>query len=128
MKVKVGPLGYEVVEEAGLHDHDDNNVKRSLHGDINYRDGIIHLEKDQSDDLKSVVLVHELIHGILFNACAEKHDENLIEVIAHGIVAALKDNAHLYTYLIEGPKPNYVSEARTKWQETVETFSREYES
>lgn len=88
--LKVGPLTYRILYEPALRHRDDE-----CNGLLDYQDSVIQIREGLPPTVERVTLIHEAIHGILFNSGFEEHDERLIEALSHGIVALLDDNPWL---------------------------------
>jgi hypothetical protein len=91
-QIKIGPIVYELVDVAGLHDQED---RCKLDGHIRYGPCIIELEKNLSPQARCQVLWHEVLHAILAHAGYQKHDDCLLDALAYGIMAVLQDNPWL---------------------------------
>lgn len=85
-RVKVAGIEYEINEIK--------NMERDFEhlGQILYTRGIIKLDSDLSLDRKEQVFVHELLHGIFFEAGIEEQDEDMINRVAIVLYQVLKDN------------------------------------
>lgn len=84
--IKIAGIGYEVKEVENLED------QFNLLGQILYTRGIIQLEKNLPPDRKVQVFVHEVLHGIFFEAGYEEQDEEMIDRVAKVLYQVLKDN------------------------------------
>lgn len=85
MKIKIGPLFYTVSECEYLG---------KFVGDISDNDCTINILKNLPKQVKDVTILHEVLHGILFQA-GIKHNEQIIEALSHGVYAFLRDNPKL---------------------------------
>lgn len=85
-KVKIAGIEYQVKEVEG------NLEKFNNLGQINYYKGIIEIDKSLADDRKEQVLVHEILHGIFFEAGFEDHEEDMINRLSIVLHQVLKDN------------------------------------
>jgi predicted Zn-dependent protease with MMP-like domain len=94
-KVKIGPIEYTVIVEKDLHYFDDEDKRVPLYGHILSDLCQIKIESEIGESTARVTLVHEILHGIFFNADADEHDEHLIKVLSSGIVSVLRDNPAL---------------------------------
>lgn len=92
VNVKIGGLDYEVEEVQNLCAED--GLKR-LNGHIIYDACQIKIDQGLNQQVKTVCLWHEILHGILTNAGVGKHDEATIEALSYGIVQVLRDNPEL---------------------------------
>jgi len=71
-------------------------------GNINYRKNLIRIfSEDNSEDNKRTTLIHECIHMILECAGIDEHKEEVVDSIAYGFFALIKDNPELKKYLFE---------------------------
>ena len=85
-KIKIAGIEYGVIEEAGME-------SRYEHlGQILYTKGIINIDKDLPMDRKEQVLVHEILHGIFFEAGFEEQDEDMINRVGSVLYQVMKDN------------------------------------
>jgi len=86
-EVKVGPIIYRIEEVPNL-----NSDGAMFSGLIHYQDGLIEIEAGLGDHAKEVTLLHEVIHAVLDDRGVKEHDEDLIEILARGLLGVLKDN------------------------------------
>jgi hypothetical protein len=96
LTIQIGPIAFTVKETRGLRDEDDHT---KLLGQIRYDDQVIDLEAKQGLDAKRVTLIHEILHGIFFNAGLRDHDEQIIDIVATGLLDLLRQNPHLLAAL-----------------------------
>ena len=91
-KLKIGPITYKVKYKKDVIV---NNV--SSYAAIAHSLAKIEVCKDLDDQQIIASLIHESLHGILYNAgiCQSDHNEQIIETIACGILALLQDNTDL---------------------------------
>jgi len=87
-EVKIGPVTYEIREEA-------RTAVEGNYGSILYSDSLITLMPGQSPVQKQITLWHEMLHGILRAAGEIEHDEKVIISLSHGIVQLLQENPAL---------------------------------
>jgi len=85
--VSIGGIKYSVKEIKELRDSDNSK----LDGVINYNKLTISIEADMSEDMKYIILWHEVIHGIL-NQSDIPHKENLVATLGYGIYGFLRAN------------------------------------
>lgn len=85
-KVKIGGIEYKVKEIEGMEEEFD------LLGQILYTRGTIKVDADLATDRKEQVLVHEILHGVFFEAGIEEQDEDMINRVAIILHQVLKDN------------------------------------
>lgn len=101
MQIKIGPIRYAVEDITDLK----SDAGTDLLGQIIYHQATIKLEADQHPQVKRIVLLHEIIHGILNNAGFQKHSEAVIDAIATGLMALIDDNPHLMRALQASAAP-----------------------
>lgn len=87
--IRIGGIDFTVKEVADLKDGN-----QGLNGWIRYNESEIHVEEKLGPQMKRATVWHEVFHGVLEQA-AVKHNEQLIEVLAYGIVQVLRDNPWL---------------------------------
>ncbi|GLY11397.1 ImmA/IrrE family metallo-endopeptidase [Pseudobacillus badius] len=85
-KVKIGGINYDVQEVRGLE------AEFSHLGQILYTRGVIKVDEELSVDRKEQVFVHELLHGVFYEAGVEEQDEDVINRAAIILHQVLKDN------------------------------------
>ena len=88
--IRVGPIDYLLREVSNLRDK-----KEPLFGAINPDGGLleIHIEADMPFQRKQITLWHEVLHAIAEQAGrADEMSEGIATTVAHGVVAALRDN------------------------------------
>ena len=61
------------------------------YGDCDYSTMTIHIQDGLDAQVRAVTLWHERIHAMLYSAGIRKHDERLIDALAHAIVAWERD-------------------------------------
>lgn len=86
--IRVGPLTYALIRDPALSDDDAMGAWNAHRLEIRLAEGL-------PPEREQIEAWHEVIHAILFAAGIEaaEHDEQLVRALAHGIVAALKDNS-----------------------------------
>ncbi|KIL79575.1 ImmA/IrrE family metallo-endopeptidase [Bacillus badius] len=85
-KVKIGGINYDVQEVRGLE------AEFSHLGQILYTRGVIKVDEELSADRKEQVFVHELLHGVFYEAGIEEQDEDMINRVSIILHQVLKDN------------------------------------
>lgn len=95
MKIKIGGLDYDVIEEPNLCAEDGT---RRLNGHIVYDRCQIKIDNGLNPQAKNITMWHEIIHGILTHAGVKDHDETHIEVLSYGLDQVLRDNPYLRQY------------------------------
>lgn len=83
---KIGGIEYTVSEVKGLQS------KYHLFGQIRYGDCTIEIDADLSDDRKQQTIIHELLHGMLFEAGYTEQDEDLVNRLATVLHEVINDN------------------------------------
>lgn len=89
MKLKIGWREYEVAFEKNP-EIDVEIVGGAIDANISQ----IKINTDFTGKTRQKILIHEVIHGILFNAGKQTYSENeeLVECIANGIMQVIYDN------------------------------------
>jgi hypothetical protein len=83
---RVGTLDYKVTEAP------DMIRKHNLFGQVTYDDGIIEVEPTLSEQRKHNVIVHELVHAMLFEAGYDEQDEEQVRRLGNVLTQVLRDN------------------------------------
>lgn len=86
--VKVGAVTYQVKYETRLADD-------AMMGNVRVLEGTIDIRPNMSASMEKITLLHEVIHAILFQAGEKEHDEQVIDIVAHGILQVFQDNKGL---------------------------------
>ena len=95
MKVKVGPILYDVKLVDGLFDD-----HGKLNGLILHNDCEILIERSLHDQEKYCTMWHEIIHAIMSQAGIADQDESFVSTLAYGIVNVIKGNPDIMlTYI-----------------------------
>jgi hypothetical protein len=102
--VRIGSLDYEVNISDTL------SQKNDLAGRICYTSCVIDLDASSAPQRQYAVLFHEILHGIFSDSRLSETlnkdpalQEDIIEVMAHGILGVIRDN------------PDLVREIRELW-------------
>jgi len=91
--IKIGWRNYAITQ--GEHRSGDSGG--DLYGEISYEKRQIFLYEKIDDDEKSVTLLHEIAHGILYNMGSElRTDENFITAFSENLYQVIKDNSNLF--------------------------------
>lgn len=91
--VKIGWRNYAI--EQGEHRAGDKGG--DLYGEILYEKRKIFLYDKMDADEKSVTLLHEIAHGILYNmGSVLRTDENFITAFSENLYQVIKDNPNLF--------------------------------
>ncbi len=99
--IKIGPITYTVVKKDGLTSLDKS---AKLDGHIVFSECQIKVEQSLSPQAERQVIWHEVLHGIITQAGRE-HNEELIDVLAYGIMDVLQANPWL-AETVSGETPN----------------------
>jgi hypothetical protein len=86
-RLKIGPINYRIKKVSKL-----NNGSSRLYGQIEYSQDIIRIAKDNKPQKARQSLWHEALHGILFNAGYRDEDEQLVDILASGIMEIINEN------------------------------------
>jgi len=92
--IRIGSVDYSVAYQRGLSSGD------SLLGQINYGHCEINIEESLPASRAREVLAHEMMHGILFEAGYEDHDEGQANRLGKVLAVLLRDND--FTFMREG--------------------------
>ena len=84
--VSIAGITYEIKEE------EDMESRYNHLGQILYTRGIINIEKGMSEERKEQIFVHELLHGIFYEAGIEDQDEDMINRVSKILYPVLKEN------------------------------------
>lgn len=87
-QVKIGPVIYEVKQEA-------RTAADSCYGQIIYAESLITLMPGMSAQRQEMTLWHEILHGILTQGGYREQDEQVVDVLAHGLMQVFQDNPEL---------------------------------
>jgi hypothetical protein len=82
----VGANTYHVEEVEGLI------AKHDTYGQVTYPDNIIEVDPDMAKDRKANVLIHELLHAMLFEAGYDEQDEDQVRRLGNVLSQVLRDN------------------------------------
>ena len=92
--VKIGWRNYTITQS----EHRTGDGGGNLLGEITYEKRQIFLYDKLDEDEKSVTLLHEIAHGILFNMGSElRTDENFITAFTENLYQVIKDNPNMFT-------------------------------
>jgi Zn-dependent peptidase ImmA (M78 family) len=83
---RVGALDYRITETPDLL------RKHDLFGQVTYDDGLIEIEHTLSEQRKHNVIIHELVHAMLFEAGYDEQDEEQVRRIGNVLTQVLRDN------------------------------------
>jgi hypothetical protein len=99
---RVGTIDYTVTETPDLL------RKHELFGQVTYDDGVIEIEPLLSQQRKQNVLIHELVHAMLFEAGYDEQDEEQVRRLGNVLTQVLRDND--FTFM----RDEYEEESETK--------------
>jgi len=85
--IRIGPVDYQIVVVENLISDD-----QKLNGQIMYNPSVIKLDEDMGPQMTRKVLWHETLHAILTHAGIDNEPENIVDALAYGIIAILRDN------------------------------------
>jgi hypothetical protein len=85
-EIKIAGIIYQVEEEKDIE------YKYDALGKILYTKGIIILDEELSKERKEQVFIHEVLHGVFFEAGFEEQDEDMINRVAIVLHQVLVDN------------------------------------
>lgn len=88
--MRIGPIDYEIVECERFSD--------SL-GMIDNETSQIKVLKSLKSQARSVTILHECVHGILYQAGME-HDDAVAEILAHGFYDLIRNNPTFFEDLV----------------------------
>ncbi len=97
--ILINSMPYQVVEEAGLRPQEEDYQR--LYGYIQGDKMQISIEKNMQPQMKTAVLIHEVIHGILDQAGVSEHDEQLINILTYGFIGVMRQNPELAQLVIQ---------------------------
>ncbi|AYA77359.1 ImmA/IrrE family metallo-endopeptidase [Bacillus sp. Y1] len=84
---RIGTADYKVVEKPDLM------IKHNLLGQITYHDARIEVEPTLCDQRKASVIIHELVHAMLYEAGYDEHDEDQVVRLGNVLTQVLRDNS-----------------------------------
>lgn len=83
---KIGGVNYKVIKVKGLA------KEHGVIGQILYDDLIIKIDADLPVDRQEETFIHEMLHGVFFEAGYTEQDEDMINRIGKVLYQVLKDN------------------------------------
>lgn len=97
-EIRIAGVDYKIIDIPGLH-----NAWTLAYGHVNWENSTIELSSDNQDHQhKSVVLLHEILHTIIWNAdYSPKDEEHLVDILAHGLYQVLQDNGNKLFDLVD---------------------------
>lgn len=88
-KIKISGIDYEIA----IAEHRNDKEGDILLGEIDYAGATIFINEDQSDQMKTATLIHEIVHGILYHMGSKlNEDEYFVEGLASGLYQVIRDN------------------------------------
>lgn len=91
-KLIIGGIPYEIDVKEDLHTLDEEGHKRWLNGTILYGNLYIGVNDEIPDELRPAVIMHEALHGVLYQAGHEEQDEAQVLALGYGVVALMREN------------------------------------
>ena len=85
--IRIGPVDYTVTLIDDLHDRGEE-----LFGQVTYGDALIRIDSAPSEGRKKNILVHEMIHAMLYEAGYDEQDEDLVRRLSNVMAQVLRDN------------------------------------
>jgi Zn-dependent peptidase ImmA (M78 family) len=82
----VGANTYTVAEVEGLV------AKYEVYGQVTHTDNLVEIDSDMAKDRKANVLIHELLHAMLFEAGYDEQDEDQVRRLGNVLSQVLRDN------------------------------------
>jgi Zn-dependent peptidase ImmA (M78 family) len=85
----------------------ENRKRNTVSGYLNLDKEEIFLEKKLTPTMTSVVLMHEILHAILYRGGVVDQDEKIetmIEILSYGIIEVLKKNPKFVSYILKEKK------------------------
>jgi Zn-dependent peptidase ImmA (M78 family) len=92
---RVGTADYTVTEMEGLQKHYD------LYGQVTYDNATIVVEPTLCTQRKHNVIIHELIHAMLFEAGYDEQDEEQVRRLGNVLTQVLRDNVEVFAEMFE---------------------------
>jgi hypothetical protein len=92
LKFLVGSNEYTVVEVVGLM------RKYELYGRVTYSDCRIEIDPTLAETRKHNVIIHELLHAMLFEAGYDEQDEEQVRRLGNVLTQVLRDNDFGYIH------------------------------
>lgn len=77
---------------------------RECSGDISYWGGKIRVDASTGDTVKQQILMHEIVHGIMYSRGLGDYrtDEKLVEQLASGFINLIRTNPELVRCIVGG--------------------------
>lgn len=98
--IEIGPLVFEVTNDAAEHNQKSVEFGESTWGRILYAKGKILLNPDQNEAHNRYALFHEVMHGCWHvGVRSHKNDEKAIRALAGPLLDVLRRNPDLVAYL-----------------------------
>ena len=93
MKIKVGPINYEIVEVSDLRADDDTK----LYGQISWTTCEIRIKPNQHAQQRRQTIWHEIVHVLLEQLGCNKdiNNEAFTTALAHALMQVVQDNPFL---------------------------------
>lgn len=94
-KVKIGPVDYAIEVVDNLHYHDSEDRRQLLHGQVLFNAAEIKIDSDQSDRIKCMVIWHEALHALLYQAGIDGVTEETVRMLGYALPGFIQDNPEL---------------------------------
>lgn len=110
--VTLGPFRYRVSTDPAEWDASKENPDGG-YGHTDHRRGVILIHEDASDDMRRVVLLHELMHAAAFAAGQvdnrKRKEEDWVAMVAPMLLDALQRSPELVAYLCGSATQSYAT-------------------
>jgi len=91
--IKIGPIQYEIVKT--------DKLPEEVSGEFVPEQCRFFINQDHHIQQQDVALIHEIVHAILLQGgrSIESEDEDLVCILAHGLLQVLRNNHFLTEHL-----------------------------
>jgi Zn-dependent peptidase ImmA (M78 family) len=99
--INITPFVYKLVLDNDKVEEEQNSSKKMIeyYGYCDKENEEIVIRDDLNKTNFKIVLLHEIIHAMLYKLSNSKHDEQAIELISTGLYELIKNNPHLISFL-----------------------------
>lgn len=99
-KLKIGPVSVDVIigDDVKRFRTDSGSI---LNGYADYTNAEIGVNRDTLDKCDHVVLWHEVIHFLLYQAGITDHSESMVVALGYAVAQAVRDNPDLVKFTAE---------------------------
>lgn len=90
-KLTIGTRNYKVEQVKDLK----NPIGQNAYGTHTFDDLTIRIDKNISEDLKPLILFHEVLHGLMVSGEIDldyDKEEHVVRNLTHGLVKFMQDN------------------------------------